>query len=81
MAFGGSPNPLHWSDISEVIADLANDLARRSNFDPSVWSAACQGILRTSEALDNDKGHVRPDEEFGRAFVMLVIDPVGDGLA
>ncbi len=31
MTFGGAPNPSQWSDISEVIADLANDLVRRSN--------------------------------------------------
>ena len=64
-----------------MIADLANDLMRRSDWDPSVCSAPHQGILWTSEALDNDEGHVRPDEEFGRAFAMSVADPVGDGLA
>ena len=81
MTFGGAPNLSQWSDISEVIANLANDLVRRSNWDPSVESAPRQGILRTSEALDNNKGHVQPDEDFGRAFAMLVADPVGDELA
>ena len=81
MTFGGAPDPLHWSNISEVIADLANDLVRRSEWDQSVWSAPRQGILRTSEALDNEKGHVQLDEEFGRAFAMSVKDPVGNGLA
>jgi hypothetical protein len=81
MTFGGAPNPSQWSDVSEVIADLANDLVRRSNWDPSVWSAPRQGILRTSEAIENDKGHVQPDKEFVRAFAMSVADPVGDGLA
>jgi hypothetical protein len=36
MTFGGAPNPSQWSDVSEVIADLANYLARRSDWDPSV---------------------------------------------
>jgi hypothetical protein len=34
-----------------------------------------------SKALDNNKGHVRPDKEFGRAIATSVKDPVGDGLA
>jgi hypothetical protein len=34
-----------------------------------------------SEAVDNDEGYVRPDEEFGEAFAMSVEDPVDDGLA
>jgi hypothetical protein len=67
--------------ISNLANDLANDLVRRNDWDPSVWSAPRQGILRTSDAFDNDNGHVRPDKEFGRAFAMWVVDPVGDGLA
>ena len=81
MTFGGAPNPSQWSDISEVIADLANDLVRRDDWDPSVWSAPQQGVLRTSRAVDNDEGHVRPSDEFGKAFAMSVNDPVDDGLA
>jgi hypothetical protein len=81
MTFGGAPNPSQWSDVSEVIVDLANDLVRRSDWYPSVWSAPHQGLLRTSEAVDNDEGYVRPDEEFGEAFAMPVKDPVDDGLA
>ena len=78
MTFGGAPNPSQWSDVSEVITDLANDLVRRSDWDPGSWSAPQQGVLRTSEAVDNDKGHVRPDDEFRRAFAMSVEDPVSD---
>ena len=81
MTFGGAPNPSQWSDISEVIVDLANDLVRRRDWDPSAWSAPRQGILQTNEALDNDEGYVRPDEEFGKAFAMSVVDPVSDGQA
>ena len=28
MTFGGAPNPSQWSDISEVVTDLANDITR-----------------------------------------------------
>ncbi|KAI2509947.1 hypothetical protein MHU86_4512 [Fragilaria crotonensis] len=81
MTFGGAPNPSQWSNISEVITDLANHLVRRSDWDPTVWSAPQQKILRTSEAVDNDRGHVDPGDEFGKAFTMSVEDPVDDGLA
>ena len=81
MTFGGAPNPSQWSDISEVIADLANDLVRRTDWEPAVWSAPQRKVLRTSEAVDNDKGHVYPGDEFGKAFAMSVEDPVDDGLA
>ena len=66
MTFGGAPNPSQWSDISEVITDLANDLVRRRDWDPTVWSAPQQKILRTSEAVDNDKGHVNPGDDVSR---------------
>jgi hypothetical protein len=39
MTFGGAPNPSQLSNISDVIANLANDLVRRSNWDPGLWSA------------------------------------------
>jgi hypothetical protein len=77
MTFGGAPNPSQWSNVSEVIVNLV----RRSDWHPSVWSAPHQGLLRTSEAVDNDEGYVRLDEEFGEAFAMSVEDPVDDGLA
>ena len=35
MTVGGSPNPSLWSDVSEVVTDLANDLVRRSDWDSS----------------------------------------------
>ena len=81
MTFGGAPNPSQWSDISEVITDLANDLVRRSDWDPAEWNAPQQKVLRTDEAVDNDKGHVFPEDEFGKAFATSVEDPVDDGLA
>jgi hypothetical protein len=35
LTFGGLPNPSLWSDVSEVVTDLANDLVRRSDWDPT----------------------------------------------
>ena len=54
---------------------------RRDDWDPSAWSAHQQWVLRTSGAVDNDKGHVHPGDEFGKAFTTSVDDPVDDGLA
>ena len=34
LTFGGVPNPLQWSNVSEVTVDLANDLVRRDNWTP-----------------------------------------------
>ena len=34
LTFGGSANPSLWSNVSEVITDLANDLVRRTDWDP-----------------------------------------------
>ena len=84
MTFGGAPgapNPSQWSDILEVIANLANDLVRRTDWDPAVWTAPQQKVLRTSKAVDNDEGHIHPGDEFGKAFAMSVEDPVDNGLA
>ncbi len=79
MTFGGAPNPLQsWSDISEVIANLANVLVRRSDWEPGLCSAPQQGVLRTSESVHNNKDYVRPDNEFRSAFAMSVEDPVCD---
>ena len=39
MTFGGSPNPAQWSDVSEEVTDLANDLVRRSDWDPQQFKS------------------------------------------
>ncbi|KAI2499833.1 hypothetical protein MHU86_14650 [Fragilaria crotonensis] len=58
MTFGGAPNPSQWSDVSEMITDLANDLVRRDDWDPSVYHSPHQHLLDTEGAVDNDKGSV-----------------------
>ncbi|KAI2511528.1 hypothetical protein MHU86_2964 [Fragilaria crotonensis] len=47
-----------WSDVSEMITDLANDLVRRDDWDPSVYHSPHQHLLDTEGAVDNDKGSV-----------------------
>ncbi|KAI2489241.1 hypothetical protein MHU86_25358 [Fragilaria crotonensis] len=58
MTFGGAPNPSQWSDVSEVITDLANDLVRRSDWDPKVFHSPHQHLLDSDEAVDNDDGMI-----------------------
>ena len=78
LTFGGSPNPSQWSDVSEVATDLANDLVRRDDWDPTVWSAPQQLLLTSDKAVDCDAGTVKVDDEFGEAAEMSVVYPVED---
>jgi hypothetical protein len=78
MTFGGAPNPAQWSDVSEVITDLANDLARRNNWDPKRFKSPHQELLSTDEALDNDRGEIRPDEVFAEPEFFAVDEPEDD---
>ncbi|KAI2492527.1 hypothetical protein MHU86_22009 [Fragilaria crotonensis] len=70
MTFGGSPNPSQWSDVSEVIADLANDLVRRNDWDENVWQAPQQHMLASDKAIDNDRGFVGSNDAFEPAVAM-----------
>jgi hypothetical protein len=72
MEFGGAPNPLLWSDVSEVVGDLANDLARRKDWDTLEWHALHQKQLASEKAGDNDAGFVSDHDEFAGAFEMTV---------
>ncbi|KAI2505693.1 hypothetical protein MHU86_8752 [Fragilaria crotonensis] len=72
MTFGGSPNPSQWSDVSEVVADLANDLVRREDWDETEWWAPQQELLSSDKAIDNDQGFVQLDDNFEPAFEMSV---------
>ena len=66
MTFGGAPNPSQWSDVSDVITDLANDLVRRSDWDPEVFHSPHQHLLDSDEAVDNDKKTVDTAEALGK---------------
>ncbi|KAI2508079.1 hypothetical protein MHU86_6371 [Fragilaria crotonensis] len=62
-------NPSLWSDVSKVIADLANDLVRQMDWDPiSVCAPPQQHLLESPRALDNDKGFVDESDAFAPAF-------------
>ena len=80
LAFGGAPseNPSQWTDVSEVAVDLANDLVRRDDWDPTLWSAPQQQLLTSAKAVDCDAGVVKDDDDFGEAAEMSVVYPVED---
>ena len=80
MTFGGAPNPSQWSDVSEMITDLANDLVRRDDWDPSVYHSPHQHLLDTEGAVDNDKGLVDKMSAFGKADYFAVNYPPYDDL-
>jgi hypothetical protein len=39
LTFGGAANPSMWSDISELLMDLANDIVHHPGWDPSRHSS------------------------------------------
>jgi hypothetical protein len=78
MTFGGSPNPAEWSEVSEVMTDLANDLARRLDWDPLLHRSPHQELLNSKAAIDNDEGHVRREHPFGKAQTLAVNYPDSD---
>ena len=78
MTFGGAPNPSQWSDVSEVITDLANDFVRRSDWDPEVFHSPHQHLLESDEAVDNDKTTVNTAETLGKDNFFAVNYPNED---
>ena len=78
MTFGGSPNPAQWSDVSEVVTDLANDLVRRNDWDPQRFKSPHQARLLSDDAVDNDRGEIRPGEAFAETEYFAVDEPEDD---
>jgi hypothetical protein len=78
MTFGGSTNPAQWSDVSEVVTDLANDLVRWNGWDPQQFKSPHQALLLTDEAVDNDRGEIRPDDAFAEPEFFAVDEPEDD---
>ena len=64
--------------MSEVATDLANDLVRRDDWDPTVWSAPQQPLLASDKAVDCDAGTVKVDDEFSEAAEISVVYPIED---
>ena len=80
MTFGGSPNPAQWSDVSEVVTDLANDLVRRADWDHTRFHSPHQPLLSSKEAVDNDEDEVKEDDAFGQSEFFAVDYPNDDDL-
>jgi hypothetical protein len=80
MTFGGAPNPSQWSDVSEVLTDLANDLVRRTDWDPKVFRSPHQHLLESDKAVDNDEGRIDTKQPFGKADFFAVNYPNDDDL-
>ncbi|KAI2510349.1 hypothetical protein MHU86_4073 [Fragilaria crotonensis] len=77
MTFGGgTPNPSQWSDVSEVITDLANDLVRRSDWDPKVFHLPHQHLLDSNDADNTNEGMVNRSSAFGEADFFAVNYPL-----
>ena len=81
MTLGGAPNPSQWSDVSEVVADLANDLVRRLKWDAALMKCPHQEALISDRAVDSDSGFVQADDSFGVAYPMSVVFPSDEGHA
>jgi hypothetical protein len=54
MTFGGSNCPTTWCSISELIADLSNDIIDASDWDPSKTEWAYQHLVPGTSYLDNN---------------------------
>jgi hypothetical protein len=78
MTFGGSPNPAQWSNVSEVMTDLANDLVRRNDWDPQQFKSPHQALLSTNKAEDNDRGEICPDDAFAEPEFFAMDEPEDD---
>jgi hypothetical protein len=48
MTFGGAANPSRWSDLSELMCDVANDLVRHAGWDHNVFNSPNQATVDTT---------------------------------
>ncbi|KAI2495699.1 hypothetical protein MHU86_18830 [Fragilaria crotonensis] len=76
--FRRSTKPVPVERVSEVITDLANDLVRRSDWDPKVFHSPHQHLLDSGEAVDNDDGMIDGSSEFGEADFFAVNYPIAN---
>ena len=60
------------------MTDLANDLARGLDWDPRLYRSLHQDLLDSRDAVDNDAGHVRREQPFGKAQSLAVNYPDSD---
>ena len=63
-----------------MITDLADDLVRRTDWDPKLHHSPHQHHLASDEAVDNDKGAVDKTSAFGKADFFAANYPIDDDL-
>jgi hypothetical protein len=78
MTFGGSPNPSLWSDVSEVVTDLANDQVRRSDWDPTRHHSPHQPLVESDRAKDDDADGALGGGGFMRSHFFAPNYPIED---
>ncbi len=78
LTFGGSPNPSLWSDVSEVVTDLANDLVRRPDWDPTRHHSPHQPLLESDRAKDDDADSSLGGERFRCSHFFAPDYPIED---
>lgn len=54
MTFGGAANPSRWSDISELMCDVANDIVRHPGWDHATMQSPNLAVIDSSPAQLND---------------------------
>lgn len=61
VTFGGASNPSQWSDVSEVVTeDLANDLVKRDDWNPTdICAPQRNNVIKTFND-DSDKPLITP---------------------
>jgi hypothetical protein len=60
------------------VTDLANELVRRNDWDPQQFKSPHQALLSTDEAVDNDRGEIRPDDAFAEPEFFALDEPEDD---
>jgi hypothetical protein len=69
FTFGGTTNPSHWSNVSEIATDLANDLVCHPNWLPSIHHSEHQHLLLQAHDCDLSLDPIMP---FGEALPLGV---------
>ena len=78
LTFGGSANSSLWSEGSEVITDLANDLVRRTDWDPKRHHSPHQHLLFSERAIDGDADMIPARDSIRRAYIFASDHDVDD---
>ena len=72
LTFGGSPNPPAWCSVSEIVADLSNEISQMDHWDPSTLYNPDQPNTPTPKILP-------PDTPMALAHDMAVLPPPTSG--